>query len=306
MPALAIEVECAEVRFRAMGTSCHVLVTGPGGSGLVDQAVADIDQLERRWSRFRRESEVSRLNAALARPGASAQSVSPETLDLCLRAAMAAQATEGAWNPLVGAAIVAAGYDRSFDDLSPNPTAAVATPPVDTFCVDADAGTVWFPPTGALDVGGIAKGLTADLVSAALMHAGAWGVMLNMGGDLRVRGLPPRGLEWAIAVREPALTDEPLTMLRLSEGAVATSTTLRRRWHDGDGNERHHLINPITGHPADGPVVLTTAVAGEAWWAEVAATALTVRPNLELVGCSTLQVMDSGAERRRGIEVYES
>lgn len=313
MTAVVTTVETAEVRFRAMGTRCHVLVTGPGGAGLLDLAVQRIDELERRWSRFRPDSEISRLNTQLADAQARPRPVSSATLDLCLRAQLAAQRTGGVWNPLVGRTVVGLGYDRSFDaGLEGRGHGRVdAPPPIEALEIDPAAATVWFPSTAAFDAGGIAKGLTADIVSAELMDAGAWGAMVNMGGDLRVRGLPRQGLEWVVSVGARELCPEPLTTVRLPEGAVATSTTLRRRWQNELGDRTHHLVDPATGRPAATPVVVASVVAGEAWWAEVAATALVVRPELELPGCASLQVTraDDGSieiVRRGDIGVYES
>ena len=298
-------VATAGVRFRAMGCDAHVLVTGPHGPALLDEAQARIAELERLWSRFRCESDVSRLNAAAG--GATATVVADETRALLERATLGWLATDGAWNPLMGRRIVELGYDRSFtSDMAslsePSPIAAV---PFRGVQVDDVAGTARLPEGVALDVGGIAKGFAADLVTGELLRAGAWGAMVNIGGDLRVRGLPPAGIDWTITVREPALGLDELTTIALPGGGVATSTTSRRRWAGPDG-DRHHLLDPATGLPATGDVVLATVVAGEAWWAEVAATARCVRPSVPLIGCASLELRADGTERRRdAFDVYE-
>jgi thiamine biosynthesis lipoprotein len=78
-----------------------------------------------------------------------------------------------------------------------------------------------------------------------------------------------------VAVEHPD-TDEPIAMVGVGDGAVATSTTLRRRWQV-EGVERHHLIDPATGEPSTSDLVLATVVAGEAWAAEVLAKAVLLR-----------------------------
>jgi thiamine biosynthesis lipoprotein len=106
------------------------------------------------------------------------------------------------------------------------------------------------------------------------MSAGADGVCINLGGDLRVLGTAPEG-SWVIAVEHPSFT-EPIAHIGLEYGAVATSTTLKRRWRADDG-ERHHLIDPHTGVPSTTDLTLATVIAGEAWIAEVLAKAVLLR-----------------------------
>jgi thiamine biosynthesis lipoprotein len=141
--------------------------------------------------------------------------------------------------------------------------------------VDHGDSIVRLPPGTGFDPGGIGKGLAADLVVAAAMDEGAAGVCVNVGGDLRVAGQAPAGGSWTVAVEHPARAT-PIALLDLAAGAVATSTTLLRRW-TVDGRRRHHLIDPRTGGPSDSDVDVMTVVAGEAWRAEVLATACLLR-----------------------------
>src|SRR5262245_13569523 len=100
--------------FRAMGSDAHVLVVG-GPAGLAARAQARVDDLERKWSRFLPDSEVSRLTA---RAG-SAVEVSGDTVELVTRAIGAWRLTGGAFDPTVLGAVIRAGYDRSFEELGP-------------------------------------------------------------------------------------------------------------------------------------------------------------------------------------------
>ncbi len=136
-------------------------------------------------------------------------------------------------------------------------------------------GTVQLPTRSGVDAGGIGKGLAADLVATDTMNAGADGVCVNLGGDLRVLGAGPAGDAWTIALEHPRL-DRPFALLGLSEGAVAISTTLRQGWSI-DGTNRHHLIDPTTGEPSTTDLELVTVVAGEAWLAEVLAKGVLLR-----------------------------
>jgi thiamine biosynthesis lipoprotein len=254
-----------------MGTRVELLTIG-APSGALAAARRRLAELEARWSRFRPDSELSTLNGAAARPVA----ISPETLTLLALAVLAWQATAGRFDPTILDALEAAGYDRSFDQLpagQPGADRARPTPRpapgLTGIRIDPEAGTITLPARTRLDLGGIAKGYAADLLCAQLRAAGAAGVCVNVGGDLRVGGTAPQG-GWAIAVPHPH--GGQAATLQLTEGAAATSSPLRRAWDVG-GRPAHHLIDPRTGRPADTGILQVTAVAAEAWRAEVAAKA---------------------------------
>lgn len=253
-----------------MGADAHLVVVG-GPRHLIEVARRRVDELEARWSRFRPDSEISELN----RRAGQAVRVSADTVLLVERSIEAWGSTGGSFDPTVLGAMLRAGYHRSFDEL--DRPGAPSTSALVIGCTDivvAD-GTVRLPAGSGFDAGGIGKGLAADLVAVETMRAGADGVCVNLGGDLRVSGSGPAGAAWTIALEHPRL-DHPVALLGLSEGAVATSTTLRRRWVV-DGTARHHLIDPATGEPSTTDLELATVIAGEAWLAEVLAKAVLLR-----------------------------
>jgi thiamine biosynthesis lipoprotein len=258
----------AERRAPAMGSTLHVVVHG-ADDALVDAAVRQVADLERRWSRYQPDSEISRLNAA----GGDPVVVSAETFGLVARAVAGWRATGGAFDPTVLDAMEANGYRTSFEDWEHDavdaglPSAAPGCGEIEL--VDG-ADIVRLPAGVHLDPGGIGKGLAADLVATALVDAGAAGACVNVGGDLRVLGDAPRG-SWTVAI------DGDRRHLSLEHGAVATTTRTKRRWVGTDGEARHHVVDPRSGRPADVGVATVTVVAGEAWRAEVLAKALLVR-----------------------------
>src|SRR4051812_35589726 len=101
-----------ELTKRAMGTDVHLIVVG-GPEGLLAGAAAMVDELEQRWSRFLPDSEISRLNAAAGRPVA----VSEETIELVERAIAGWRNTGGRFDPTLLGEVMAAGYDRSFEQI---------------------------------------------------------------------------------------------------------------------------------------------------------------------------------------------
>jgi FAD:protein FMN transferase len=282
-----------------MGSDAHVIVVG-GPPGELDRLVGLVDELEGRWSRFRPDSEVSRLNAQAGRPLA----VHPLTVLLVERAIEAWHLTGGSFDATVLGDVVRAGYDRSLPGLAEGPPAARRPGVSDLVVACTDivvervASSVCLPAGTGFDPGGIGKGLAADVAAEAAMADGALGVCVNLGGDLRVVGQAPAGGSWSIAVEHPR-RPAPVATLDVAAGAVATSTTLRRAW-TVDGVRRHHLIDPRTGAPSTTDVELMTVVSGQAWHAEVLATACLLRGSatvfdLLTVGTHAIAVTATGA-----------
>jgi thiamine biosynthesis lipoprotein len=180
--------------------------------------------------------------------------------------------TAGLFDPTVLGALVRAGYDRSFELLGPAPTDHPSALTTNAGAIEIVANAVRLPAGTGFDPGGIGKGLAADIVVDELRAAGAEGVCVNLGGDVRVDGSSPSGDGWTVAVEYPERA-RALARIGVARGAVATSTTLRRRWHVS-GELRHHLIDPFTDRPSESDVTFSTVVAGHAWTAEVLAKAL--------------------------------
>jgi FAD:protein FMN transferase len=265
-----------------MGTGAHVIVVG-GRPGLAERAVRRIAGLEGLWSRFRPDSEISRLNA---RAG-TAVPVSAETSELVERAVDGWRLTAGAFDPTLLGAVIRAGYDRTFARIPAAAAPGVSGARRGADGIETGPGWVRLPAGSGFDPGGIGKGLAADIVVDELMAAGAAGACVNLGGDVRVAGDGPSGGAWTIGVDHP-WAEAPVVLIGLGGGAVATSTTLRRRWRVG-GEKRHHLIDPDSEQPASGDVNLAAVVAGRAWIAEVWAKAV-------LLAGTAWSVLPEGAE----------
>jgi thiamine biosynthesis lipoprotein len=253
-----------------MGTQVHLVAVGADPE-VLELGRQHIHELEALWSRFREDSEISRLNLAAPRP----VRVSPETIELVQRSLEGWRATSGAFDPTILGDLVALGYHASFEHLGEE--SALPLPPRQRgepgrVVVDRRNQTVRLPEGAALDPGGIGKGLAADIVAEKMLEAGAGGVCVNVGGDLRVAGCPPTPSGWTVGVDDP-FGGPPLTTLALQDGAIATSSRLGRTWMRS-GVLRHHLLEPATGMPASTRLAAVTVVAGRGWWAEVLAKAI--------------------------------
>ena len=274
----------AERHARAMGTDVNIIVTHDDtldsldrqestADHLADVALARVRELERRWSRFDPDSEISRLNDSAGRPTV----VSDDTCHLIGSAISVWQRSGGFVDCTKLHAVIDAGYDRSFDQLPADRPSGTPVPPrlrrLSPNDIHADGNTVTMPDTIGFDPGGIGKGLAADLIVDAAMRSGARGICVDLGGDVRVAGSAPNGGGWTIAIDHPG---GRLALLGLYDGAVATSTTLRRQWRI-DGRPHHHLIDPRTERPSTSDISFVTVIAGDALRAETTAKAILLR-----------------------------
>ena len=250
-----------------MGTTAEVIVTGD--DRLEQWAIDRLRRLEGRWSRFDPESEIASINRA--RGGRTP--ISHDT-HLVLAAALDAwAATGGLFDPTVHDALVTAGYDRTFSDVARVGPATESVAAPGCWGIELWPDSVHVPDGVRIDVGGIGKGVAADLVVEELLDRGAAGACVNVGGDLRVVGRAPTSEGWIVGVADPFFPERQVVRLALDEGAVATSSRLGRRWWRG-GRPIHHIVDPTTGQPVESRVAAATVIAGRAATAEVLAKLL--------------------------------
>lgn len=259
-------VDVCSVTFRSMGSPCRIVAGGVDAT-VVSEARRYVDELERRWSRFLPESEVCQLN----RHAGHISSVSDETYLLARLASEAQTLTAGRFNPLMLAQLETLGYRDTWADSGPTEGSLEHCPGVlDPVVLLPEINGVIVPAGATFDPGGIGKGLAIDLVTDFLLGTGATTTSVELGGDLRVTGQPWMGESWRIAVRHPFEADGEVATVAPVDGAVATSSTMKRRWIVGERSV-HHLLDSSTGQPAETDVVSVTACSSVAWWAEVAA-----------------------------------
>jgi thiamine biosynthesis lipoprotein len=257
------------ITFQAMGCQVHMqLETEADGASLLQRIPEQVEAIEARLSRFRPASELMRLNDQSGRW----VTVSDMLFENVHAAKHAARLTEGLYNPLVLPALLASGYDRSFERITQPETAAPSSVG-DWHAIDLRPNTsqVRLPEGSAIDLGGIAKGWTAAKIADELAVYGP--CMVDMGGDIAVRGTPMGQSGWLVEVEEPG-RDAVLESLWLSDTTITTSGIDYRRWTAQDGSTRHHIIDPRTGLPSDTDLVSVTIVHPHAPTAEAYAKAV--------------------------------
>ncbi|MGB8983671.1 MAG: FAD:protein FMN transferase [Anaerolineales bacterium] len=259
------------LEFRAMGCEMLAVVDRESAPALLAQVPEWFEEWEQVLSRFRYDSELTRLNQIHARP----VRVSPVLWDVLQAARRAERLTDGLVTPTLLDAIIEAGYDRPFDAL-PHQTQLTAGPvlaapqPLTAIAVDEAARTVALPPGMSLDFGGIAKGWSAHQAMKRLQAEGP--ALVNAGGDIAISGPRADGSTWPIGVTNPFDRQAELETLFLNGCGVATSGKDRRRW-TRNGLLQHHIIDPATSQPAETDLLTVTVIGPSVLEAEAAAKA---------------------------------
>jgi thiamine biosynthesis lipoprotein len=264
-------------RTRALGTTVELLLTEPSRIVAAAELLREeLERIDRVASRFRNDSEVSRLNGSCGRE----VPVSDDLMEALQVALWAAEVTGGAVDPTVGGALSRLGYDRDFALVADGVDGALPRPaPVPGWRrvqISTDRHEVSLPPGTELDLGATAKALAADRAAAAICEQLECGVLVSMGGDIAASGPPPpNGFVVGLADVCDGAGQEGGSVA-ISGGGLATSGVAKRHWRLG-GRTVHHIVDPATGLPAPTCWRTVTVAAGSCVEANAASTACLVK-----------------------------
>jgi len=282
--------------FRVMGCRSFVVVHG-GDERLLDVAEARLRELESWWSRFLDDSDITRANRAAGQPVV----VHDDTLAVVARAVLAWRQTEGRFDITMLPALLQQGYTHSTTTHAAAPSVPGLRVGMSSMIAwDYDASTLTVPANAAIDLGGIGKGMAADIVAEELIEAGATGVVVNVGGDFVVLGTPSDDASWYVGIEDPRNPPAHVAVLRLQAGGMASSGTTIRNWQGADGTTAHHLIDPTSLRPSASGIMNATVLAADAATAEAFATAAMMMAGpeamamLDATGLAGLAVGDDG------------
>ena len=279
MPVLEVRetAGAGTASWRALGT--YVYLSTADVTGLEHArriAVRLLAEVDRTCSRFRPDSDLVRANLNAG----SWTKVDPLLVQAIDTAMDAAAQTDGLVDPTLGRSLVAVGYDRDLA-LMPAASSGPAGLPVPArsgawaeILLDP-AGAVLVPYGCALDLGATAKAWAADLIAGTVAADSDSTLVISLGGDVAVAG-PGGG--WPVAISETIDDVAGAEIVHLPYGGLATSSTAARRWTRG-GVTRHHLLDPLTGEPTQGPWRTVTATGATCVSANTASTAAIVLGN---------------------------
>lgn len=267
----------ASTSFPALGTTAVVVADPDDLDAAVLVVGSELDHIDRTCSRFRSDSDVSRVNDA-GGAWTTIDALLVEAVEVALRAA---SITGGAVDPTVGEAMLRIGYDRDLAEIIPDGPAL----PTEVSWLSAPGWRlVEFRPDGSqirvprgvrLDLGSTAKALAADRAASRAAGVVGGGVLVSLGGDIAVAGGAPEG-GWVVGIGDDHQGDpEPGETVGIFAGGLATSSTTVRRWARG-GRPVHHIVDPRTGLPAREVWRTVSVTAGSCVDANTASTAAIV------------------------------
>ena len=262
--------------FRAMGGEMLAIVEGDTDSppSILDEVPGWFEGWEQTLSRFRADSELSRLNRTFDQP----VKVSDTLWDVFQYALSAETITNGLVTPTVLDALLEAGYDQNFDMMpryqqKNEHSVSIAINQLSFVLWDEKSQTICLPQGIHLDFGGVAKGWAAYQTAERLRKYGP--ALMNAAGDIAISDSLANGAPWQIGVRNPFEPGSDFETLNLTRCGVATSGRDRRHWNK-NGLPQHHIIDPYTGQPAETNVMTATIVAPTVMEAEAAAKAVVI------------------------------
>lgn len=232
-----------EIRFQAMASGCSVLLAAPD-QALAQHAIAEVRRIELKYSRYRPDSIVSRINQAAGRDWVELDGETDGLLDYA----------DSLYRISAGRFDISTGVlRRAWNFSSARVPAPAELAPLLALTgwprVERAPGRVRLPRVGMeLDFGGFGKEYAADRAAACLLARGARSGYVNLGGDLRVLGPQPDGAPWEIGIQDPREPAATIASIALSGGALATSGDYER-YVEVDGRRYCHILDPASGYP---------------------------------------------------------
>ncbi len=269
-------------RFEAHAMASPLRLTVAGGDeGHATRAWGavrdEFEACEEAMSRFRETSEITALNRASV--AGRALRVSDRLRRALVATDRARRLTGGRFDPRVLRDLDRLGYrGASVEAPSPTVVGEAGRPGGAGDAVGRAARRVLdLDEVGAVrlrepvDLGGIGKGLALRWAAtrARRLLGPVPGLLLEAGGDLVASGPAPGDGPWLVGVEDPGGGSEPLAVIAVGQGAVATSSLLVNRWRGPSGVAVHHLIDPTSGDPGDDGLASVTVLAPDPAWAEV-------------------------------------
>lgn len=279
MSTIDSSAQVHSLRGQTMGTFWSLRVVATAGlpmAAIQSGVQAELDRIDASMSTYKRDSELSRFNAATA---GSWHAVSTACFEVIEHALQLAQDTDGAYDPTVGPLVNAWGFgpDPSQNCAPSDEIIAAAREHVGWWRIERDAGTRRIRQPGGvyIDLSSVAKGYAVDVVGDWLSGQGVTAWLVEVGGEMKACGAKPDGSCWRVGIEMPDAPDRYFCTLALKDMAIATSGDYRRRFADQEGMHSHH-IDARRGRPVPHAVASVSVLAPSALRADPLGTAMTL------------------------------
>lgn len=246
----------------AMDTAMVLTAYGKESTRAVYDAEEEVRRLDALLSRTSGSSEISMLNGA----GGEMVPVGAEICTLIQTAGDFTEATGGAFDITIAPVVSAWGFTTDSYQVPDREALQTLLESVGMEHVHLSGGSARLDPGTMIDLGGIAKGYTADRVAEIFQEHAVPRGKVELGGNILVIGDKPDGTAWRVGVQDPKHPDKAdglVCVLNLTDAFAVTSGSYQR-YFEQDGKRYHHIIDPATGCPADSGLTSVTVVADSA------------------------------------------
>lgn len=257
-----------------MGTKMAHKAFGEHATEALRAVVHEAQRLESLLSRFLPNSDISRINLY---SGKRNEIISHETYEILSFAMKCSISSQGLFDITVGPLVDLWDYKHAIDPPSSNKIESVfALVNYKDLILDCIQKTAELKRTGqSVDLGGIGKGFASDRFIEIFQEYDVKSAFSNIGGNVSTLGNKPVGSSWWVGIRHPR-QNGLLGAVAVNGKAVVTSGDYERYFIGMDGKRYHHILNPVTGYPAEAGLVSVTIVADSAMTADALSTAVFV------------------------------
>lgn len=265
------EPRMAQQTIFAMDTAMTVTVCGDNCETLAANACAMINQLAAKWSVTDENSEIYRANNSESFPA----EISDETVQLIEYALQIGEQTGGAFDITLYPVLCEWGFTTGEYKIPDEQRLQQLLEKTGSGRVAADGGRLTLTGGAQIDLGGIAKGYTGDILCAYLKENGVESALLSLGGNIHAVGAKSDGSAWRVGIKNPD-GGENIAVLQLCDKAAVTSGGYERYFIGEDGVRYCHILDPKTGKPADSGLASVTIVGAQGWLCDALSTAVYV------------------------------
>lgn len=267
--------DCAAVKVHSgMGTEMSHKAFGRYSAEALQAAHREAHKLEHLLSRFLPESDISRINRSA---GARQEKISAEAFKILSCAVECSRISKGLFDITLGPLTDLWDYKHGIEPPESSRIEKVLTlVNYNDIELDAAKKTAGLKNSGqSIDLGGIGKGFASDRFMEIFQGYGITSAFSNIGGNVSTLGSKPEGSPWIVGIRHPR-GEGLLGAVAVTGKAVVTSGDYERYFLDKEGRRFHHILNPVTGYPAESGLISVTIVADSAMIADALSTAVFV------------------------------
>ena len=258
----------AETEIFAMDTYMRIRIWGD--DDLLNDAVDEIRRLEGLFSATDEDSEINTLNQN------GRAELSQETAEILEQAVALSARTGGTFDPTIYPVVNAWGFTTGEAHVLTQEELDTLLPLVGTEHLKLDGTAALLTEGAKVDLGGIAKGYTAQKCLELLSETGVQTAMLSLGGNVQTLGSKPDGTAWASGLAAPEDPTEAIATLPLTGSMAIVTSGGYQRYFDSDGIRYHHILDPETGMPAETGLASVTILTQDGTTADALSTALFV------------------------------